>query len=231
MALFVLLHSPLVGPLTWSLTADELRGRGYDVVVPTLLTDPAGERPFWRQHVRHVAQAVAPFPRAPLVLVGHSGAGPLLPLLGAELGHPVQSYLFVDSDLPRPDTSRLDLFASPEEADAFRSTVRDGLLPVWSEDSLRDVIADLDLRRRFTAELTSLPLAVYEEPLPVPADWPDALCGYIHLSPAYAAPARLARSEGWGYYRLNAGHFHMLVDPRAVADALVCLGDELAAAA
>ncbi len=35
-AVFVLLHSPLVGPLTWGPVADELRRRGIEAIVPAL---------------------------------------------------------------------------------------------------------------------------------------------------------------------------------------------------
>ena len=34
--MFVLIHSPLVGPLTWTLVADELQRKGIEVVVPVL---------------------------------------------------------------------------------------------------------------------------------------------------------------------------------------------------
>ena len=43
---FVLIHSPLVGPLTWSLVAEDLRRRGIDALVPTLHDDDTG-LPYW----------------------------------------------------------------------------------------------------------------------------------------------------------------------------------------
>ncbi len=228
MTTYVLLHSPLVGPLTWSLVAEELRRRGEGVVLPTLTTDSAGEPPYWRQHVAQVARAVEEVGDQPLVLVGHSGAGPLLPAVAAELDGPISTYLFVDCDLPQAGASRLDLFASEAEAEEFRAAGRDGWLPTWHEEDLRELIPDPALRRAFAAELRPLPVAVYEEPLPVPDAWPDAPCGYIQLSAAYLRPGRQARQAGWAYYRLMGGHFHMLVEPGAVADALQCLGQDLA---
>ncbi len=54
--LFVLVHSPLVGPLTWGPVAAELRGRGYAAVVPALRAGETADPPYWRQHV---AAAVA----------------------------------------------------------------------------------------------------------------------------------------------------------------------------
>ena len=231
MTLFVLTHSPLVGPMTWSLVAEELRRRGEGVVRPVLTTDPAGEPPYWRQHVAQVARAVARVGDQPLVLVGHSGAGPLLPAIGQAVGQPVSTYLFVDANIPSDGASRLDLLGRPADAEAFRASAHRGLLPTWNEEDLREVLPDPCLRREFVAELRPLPLAVYEEALPVPEAWPDAPCGYIQLSAGYLAAGRQARQAGWAYYRLMGGHFHMLVEPAAVADALQCLGQDLAALA
>lgn len=73
------------------------------------------------------------------------------------------------------------------------------------------------------AELRPLPLAVYEEPLPVFAGWPDAPCSYLQLSPVYDAPAQQAQAQGWPYVHLPGGHFQMLVAPEAVTDVLLRL--------
>ena len=48
--LYVLIHSPLVGPLTWSLVANEMRQRGLDVIVPALEDSSDSKEPFWKQH-------------------------------------------------------------------------------------------------------------------------------------------------------------------------------------
>ncbi|MGH9246305.1 MAG: alpha/beta hydrolase, partial [Acidimicrobiales bacterium] len=80
MGTFVLVHSPLVGPFTWTLVADELRARGFLVTVPSL---PEERRePYWRHHAEAVAVQAERAAR-PLVVVGHSGACPLLPAIGA----------------------------------------------------------------------------------------------------------------------------------------------------
>ncbi len=106
---FVLVHSPLVGPLTWSLVAQELRQREIDTVVPALHDTEGSDAPYWRQHVASVTQAVTSLleDRA-LVLVGHSGAGPLLPAIGQSCGYRVGAYIFVDAALPLDGKSRLN---------------------------------------------------------------------------------------------------------------------------
>jgi hypothetical protein len=126
----------------------------------------------------------------------------------------------VDANIPRNGASRLDLFGSLEEADQFRAAAQDGFLPVWSDEDLRDAIPENKVRQQFAQELRPLPLAVYEEPIPVFDGWPDAPCGYLLLSEVYRDSAALARSKGWPYAELPSGHFQMLNDPTKVADTL-----------
>jgi alpha-beta hydrolase superfamily lysophospholipase len=221
---FVLVHSPLVGPLTWRSVAAELRRRGYAAVVPDLRASETPDPPYWRQHV---AAAVAALDGTDatrsLILVGHSGGGVLLPAIAAAAGRPVAAYLFVDADLPHDGQSRLGRFADPADAAAFRAAATGGLIPTWTEDDLAEVIPDPALRRAFVAELHPLPLAVYDEPIPVPASWPEAPGGYLQFSPPYDAAAAEARALGWPLIAMPSGHFQMLVDPAAVTHALLDL--------
>jgi hypothetical protein len=232
-AVFVLIHSPLVGPTTWTLVGEELRARGRAAVTPELHDALCNDGPYWSRHVAAVSSAVDGIPRdRPVVLVAHSGAGPLLPAIGARVERAVAAYVFVDAALPGTDgQSRLDLFGG-NEAKRFRGAAIDGMIPpVWrNETLLRELgIEDTELRRRFVAEVPDVPLAVYEEPLPVPADWPGAPCGYLLLSQPYAADAREASARQWAYRELLGGHFQMLVEPVAVAEALLDLVDEMGA--
>lgn len=225
---FLLLHSPLVGPATWSLVAQALGQRGERAIVPELRSGDQGldDPPHWPLHARAVASAVeGALGKSPLVLVAHSGAGPLLPAVRQALGNPVAAYLFVDAGLPRDGLSRLDLFEDSEAVRMFRASARGGLLPPWTSEDLREAIPDEGVRDRFVAELRPLALSVYEETLPVFERWPDAPCGYLRFgaNPAYDAPATEAEGAGWPVMRLPGEHFHMLVDPHGVADALVWL--------
>src|SRR6266702_4292340 len=96
---FVLVHSPLVGPGTWSPVARELARRGHRAIVPSLLA-PAGAPPRdWRQSVDAVCEAVRAL-SAPIVLVGHSGGGLLLPAIADAVASPVSQLIFVDSSAP-----------------------------------------------------------------------------------------------------------------------------------
>jgi hypothetical protein len=212
--------------MTWQLVADVLRARGVRVVTPMLSRSEDGPTPYWSRHAGEVVTAIeaSGIDGAP-VLVGHGGAGPLLPSVRPRIGGHVCGYIFVDSRLPRDGASRLDLLDDQRAAALFRAAANDRLLLTWSYEELAGVIPDPSLRRRFVGELEPFPLAVYEEPLPVFASWPDAPCGYLRLSGAYTGQADEARRARWPTIEMDAEHYHMLVDPVSVADSLLRLVD------
>jgi alpha/beta hydrolase family protein len=222
---YVLIHSPLVGPLTWRLVADQLRQRGFNALVPTLTDSSDSEEPFWKQHADSVSQGLATIPQnASVTLVAHSGAGPLLPVIRETLVNPVNAYVFVDAGLPQNGATRLDLMRSenPEWATQFQEELeRGGSFPNWSFDDLQEVIPDEALRRQMVAEIRPRELSFFTEPIPVFPGWPDAPCAYIQFSAPYEGAAAQARGAGWPTYELEAGHFHMLVDPTVVTDLIV----------
>jgi pimeloyl-ACP methyl ester carboxylesterase len=227
MVAFVLVHSPLVGPLTWSLVEAEMRGRGIMALAPALPDSRGLDPPYWRHHAEAIARAMEAVPGdEAIVLVGHSGGGMLLPAVREVINRPVSAYIFVDAGIPRDGMSRLDFFGE-SEAWQFKASAKNGLLPNWSNEDLIEAIPNPDRRRRFVRELVSLPLAVYEEPIPVFAGWPDAPCGYLQFTSAYQQPADEARQADWGYCKLEGGHFLMLNDPASVADALIDLTNEM----
>jgi hypothetical protein len=221
----VLVHSPLVGPLTWEPVAAELRRQGSTALVPSLRAAPPGP-PYWAHHAGAVVAAIqtAGLADSAPALVSHSGAGVLLPAIRQALGKQVRAYLFVDSDLPHDGVSRLDRFSNPEDAANFRAAAdAAGLLPTWTETDLAGEIPDSALRQRYVADLQPLPLAVYDEPIPVFAGWPDAPCGYIHFSPPYDSAVAEARARHIPVIDLPGSHFRLLTDPVPVAAALLRL--------
>lgn len=223
--LYVLIHSPLVGPLTWRLVADEMRQRGLKVFVTNLKDSPDSREPFWKQHADSVSSDLADIPKDAFVtLVAHSGAGPLLPAIRQMLPNPVSAYVFVDAGIPRDHASRLDLMKSedPEWANEFQKELERGeRFPTWSFDDLQEVIPDASLRQQMVAELCPRGLNFFTEAIPVFEGWPDAPCVYIQFSAPYDQPAAYARQAGWPVHKLEAGHFHMLVDPKMVTDMIV----------
>ena len=119
----VLVHSPLVGPFTWSLVAQQLQAGGFDVLVPTLTDSGETPPPYWQ-------------------------------------------------------------------------------------------LPDGRVRQQVLAQMQPRSLSFFEEVMPDVPGWPDAPGGYRHF-------LEQAQSAGWPSRTLHAGHFYMLVDPIAVAAALV----------
>jgi hypothetical protein len=222
---YVLIHSPLVGPLTWTLVADQLQQRGFDVLVPILNDSPDLNEPFWKQQADSVSQALAHIAKDTFVtLVAHSGAGPLLPAIRQALTNPVSAYVFVDAGIPHHGASRLDLMKSedPEWAAGFQEHLESGgMFPTWNFDDLQEVIPDEGLCKQMVAEIQPRGLDFFTEPIPVFDGWPDAFCVSIKFSSPYEYSAAQARRAGWPTYELEAGHFHMLVDPQAVTHLIV----------
>lgn len=241
MAFFVLVHSPLVGVLSWAHVANVLWEREIGVVVPGLHHDPkvwrAG-KPYWQQHVEQICASIAELPTEgpdavdpaeEVVLVGHSAAGVLLPAIGDALDRPVAAYIFCDADLPIDGKSRFDLFDSEEEAEGFRRAAVDEMLPPFPEEVLRAAVPDAGVRAQFMEDLRSTPLEVYEEPIPLPATWPDAPVAYLGFGKSrksYSASVKRVNEEKWVFSEIEGAHFHMLVDPDRVAKALLQLAQK-----
>ncbi|WP_241661093.1 hypothetical protein [Thermomonospora catenispora] len=163
----ILLHPPRATAAAWGEVPELLRARGREVLVPDV-----GEVGGMRYVARASLAVAAAAPTAPLVLVGRSAAGPLLPAMAAaqRAAHrAVGGYVFVDADPPAP--------RAPAAGHAHA--------------------------------LDAAP--------PVPADWPEAPCGY--LSTAGETPrVRQARLRGWQVTVLATGSADRLA---AALDALI----------
>lgn len=222
---FCLIHSPLVGPTTWQPVATALTAAGGRALLPVLDDARTPGDSYAASHVASMADFVRRHcSEEALVLVGHSGAGPLLPAIGAALETPPAAYLFVDAGLPRPGASRLALIReeSPAWAEEFAAFLAaGGRFPAWDEEMLRALIPDPVLRRQTVAELRPRGLDFFSEEIACPPVWSPS--AYLQFSDSYAVPAQRAQAAGWPFRRMDAGHFHMLVEPVPVADALIAL--------
>jgi hypothetical protein len=225
---FVLIHSPFLGPFTWSLVAAELRQRGHHVIVPSLSDSDASPLPYWQQHADSVRGGLASLPAdQPIYLIGHSGAGPRLPAIRTALTQPVAGYVFVDAGLPLDGLSWLDTMRMemPEVAAELQVMLEaGGRFPTWTMDDLAALIPDAERRQQMLAQLKPRPLDYFLEPLPVFRRFPDAPCHYLQLSDGYAMWAQKAAEMGWSLWVIKGNHFHLLNDPVEVADGIVsCL--------
>lgn len=217
-ARLVLVHSPLVGCGTWEPVAAELAGDGYEVVVPDLGGTVSAGPPYHRRQAQVIAGSAA---GRPALLVGHSGAGPLLATAAAMLGAGVRGYVFVDAGLPTPGRSWMETVPPGLVAQLREMADSQGWLPPWSqwwaEEELAALLPDADARRHFAAECPRLPLAMFEETHPPAEGWPGAPGGYLLLSAAYEDEAARARELGWPVRRQLSHHLALLTEPGEVA--------------
>ena len=69
-----------------------------------------------------------------------------------------------------------------------------------------------------TGEAAALPLAYFEESLPVlPGGWPSCHAAYLAFSEPYRREAGAATHAGWPARELPGEHLHMLIRPAEVA--------------
>jgi hypothetical protein len=199
-SVFVLIHSPLVGPTTWLPVAREFEQRGRNALVPSLLGLTEAEAPQWR-HIPEAVRGATAGTAKPAILVGHSGAGPLLPVIADALTTEVVTLIFVDSALP-PMSGSAGL-VPPAFMDQLRVLAVDGVLPPWSgwfgEHAMRELVPDDLLRASLEAEMPRLPLAYFEASVPLPDDWDARPCAYLLLTgDAYGESAADARGQRLG---------------------------------
>ncbi|HEX9032955.1 MAG TPA: alpha/beta hydrolase [Streptosporangiaceae bacterium] len=225
MPFFVLVHSPSVGPATWQPVADRLRKLGYGVAVPSLLGVADGEPPYWRRVVAAVTAGLADAePAEPLVLVAHSNAGVFVPVILEGLVRPVACSIFADAAIPGPgDVTPM----APDDLLAFLRGLAgaDGRLPPWTdwwdEQDVAPLFPSAQARQAIAAEQPRLPLAYYLEQVPAPRGWDDGRCAYLLYSQAYADSLAEAQRRGWPALSVPGEHLHQVVDPDAVARAIL----------
>jgi len=217
---YVLMHSPLVGPLTWEPVARRLPG----AVVPSFLGVADAAPPYWPLVAETVAAAVEHLPPdSEVVLVAHSNAGRFVPVVVDAIGRTVKGCLFVDASLPA--RSGMTEAVAPALLDVVRRKTEGDRLPPWSqwwdEADLAPMFPDAETMRAVRAEQPRLPVSYFDQRIPVPDGWNDGIpCGYLMFAPPGQDgdddKAREARERGWRVERLRGLHLHQLVDPDAV---------------
>ncbi len=212
--------SPLLGPSSFQPLAKVLADRGLDVAVADLRPALAGGSPAWPEMVR-LANRAAKSQLGEVVVIGHSGAGAVLPGIGAALGERLARLVFVDAILPPatgvhryPDTIRG--FA----ADLATGGVLPSWLDWWPPSTVADLLPDpaqVDLLR---SDISETPELWFDEEIPVPIAWTEGDVLYLRLSPAYDEELERARSLGWPAVALESTHLGIVTEPEAIADAI-----------
>jgi hypothetical protein len=216
---FLLVHSPLVGPSTWAGVAAALERHGADAVVPSL-AEPEPGQPYAPTHIRS-AVAALPLDTRAVILVGHSGAGALLPGIAGAVEGIVRALIYVDAGLPPADgDTRLDAMAVEDGvlADELRQHLEaGGTFPAWDDETLAGEVPDPDMRATLIREIRRRGLDYWVEPMPVPTDWAIQAAGYLLMSAGYVGSADRAADLGWPVIREEWSHFALLTRPAEVA--------------
>ncbi|WP_405691489.1 alpha/beta fold hydrolase [Streptomyces sp. NBC_00057] len=220
----VLVHSPLVGALTWQPVAKVLHARGHVTIVPSLAKVFGGTGPYYPRLAAAVAKEIDRHKSGrQIVLVGHSGAGALLPAITSTTTTTVVGTIFVDALLPHPGLRWFDT-APVELREHLCELALDGRLPPWNgwfpPGTVEALLPDPHLRARFCAELPNVPLAYFEEPAPAHPGPTPSRSAYLQLSDAYEAEALQAKREGWRVSHRTAHHLTILTEPQEISAAL-----------
>lgn len=207
-----LVASPLVGSRTWNRVAMALLDGGHrvfksDWLVPVLM-DGAGN-------------PGSILGGDDLVVVGHSGAGVLLPNLVAERGPAHTRIVLVDAPLLPAAAEAPVPVVPPAFLDHLRTLADDGgLLPPWCDwfgpDVRAEVVPLLDVE-----DLPRVPLWYFDDTVTVPANWADFDGGYVLLSELYRPDADAAAARGWTVVERLGGHLDLVARPQVVADAIL----------
>jgi hypothetical protein len=216
----LMIHSPLVGPLTLTPLAADLRHRGFEVVVPDLRSALTEPRPQWEAIVNLICSTADSID----VLVAHSGAGVLMPLIAERLNPRVTA--FVDAVVPGDGPWYQ---ASSAFVDFLASLQQDGpLLPPWHQwwgaDAMSKLIPDEEARKQIAADTPRVPRSFYDDPVPLPSGWKTRSgCCFLQLSPAYDDDRARAEGYGWPLARMDGRHLDVAVKPAAVGAVLTDL--------
>jgi hypothetical protein len=222
----VLLHSPLLGPLSWRAVAARLRERGLAVETPAWPRLSTLGRDCYAALANSMSATLRP--AADTVVVAHSGAGPLVPSVAALAGGSLGGVIYCDALLPHPGLSWFDT-APPDLGAQLRAGAEEGRLPAWDRwwppGALARLVPHEGVRNALVSELEPIPVDYFEELAPeIELKAPAA---YLQLSGAYVEEAQIAGRRGWPVVSLPLHHLAMLTHAEAVAGAIEGLAQRL----
>ncbi|MEO6572079.1 MAG: alpha/beta hydrolase [Ilumatobacteraceae bacterium] len=225
-ATLLLVHSPLVGPSSFRPVLELARDRGIEVRLPDLTGVASAAPTPWRRMVDvavHCADGIDD-----LVVVGHSGAGAVLPQIAHRLGDRCSALIFVDAVVPPSSGAHRTAGRMLEFLD--RLTV-DGRLPAWidwwPQDRVDAMVGSMAAQDELRADMPHLQRSFYDDAIPVPTGWSDAPCAYLQLSRAYDQERSDAAAFGWPSSTIDGTHLSTYTDPSTVLDAVSGLVDQL----
>ena len=220
MSMFGLVHGGGFGAWCWGRVIPELEARGHGAVTVDLTPDDQAAGAVRCAEV--VARAFAAFDD--LVLVGHSLAGLIIPLVPAR--HPVRRLVFLHALLPQPGVSVVDQLQA--EPAMFNPEMFTAQAPFWEDEAVatRFLLHDCppEIARDAFRRLRPEPGVLGKEASPLRA-WPEVPSAYIVCADdrtATPAWARRAARERLGVEPIDipGGHCPFLARPGHLAETL-----------
>jgi len=193
---------------------------GVVCLVPDLTSAAGSSEPSWEDIVDAVARSALAVD-GPFTVVGHSGAGAFLPLIGDALGDRLDCLVFVDAVVPPTEGTHV---TSPGLRKLLDDRVEDGVLlnwfDWWPRGTIVEMVGDEALVVMMRGEAPRLRRALYDQAVPMPPDWASGRCAYVRLSRAYDADAAEATERGWPVSEIDSNHLGMVSEPPLVFDAI-----------
>jgi len=232
MATYLLVHGTWHGGWCWKKLTPLLRAAGHEVYTPTLTG--LGERAHLLSpavgadtHVQDVLGVLEFEDLRQVILVGHSYAGLLLPVILERAADRIQQLVYFDATVAASGQSLFERY--PQTRAQVAESVRtqgDGWR-VPPPDYNFGVTDEADLKW-LRSHLVPQPLRACEQPV-VYAREPRTFvpCTYIAcIGDNPPGGARFPEGEGMRYVELAAGHDGMIGAPAALAEILLSLPDD-----
>jgi len=219
MASYMFVAGSGCGGFIWKEVAVYLRERGHDVFTPTLTG--LGERKHLASpqidlelHLQDIIGVLEYEDLHNIILVGHSYGGMVITGVAERVPHRLAHLVYLDALVPQNGQSALDIIGPELRARIEKRVHTQGegwRIPPPPQSSARIVPHPF---KPFT-----LPLTVSN---PAAARLPHTFiyCTKTHAEELDIVAARV-RTEGWGYYEIEADHMAMVTAPEEVARVLV----------
>jgi pimeloyl-ACP methyl ester carboxylesterase len=222
MTAFALVHGGWHGGWCWQLVQAELASRGHSSVAPDLpITDPAAGA------VSYADAVLAALPSDEVVLVAHSLAGLVAPLVAAAA--PVRRIVYLAAMLPEPgrsvdDRARAGQRMTRRGIGRGQAVHDDGSTSVRPDAAVELFYPDSPPERAAwaVARLRRQHWRVTAEPSPVPAEVATPVT-YVLCTEDRIIDADWARAAVPGPVELPGDHSPFLSRPAELADLLVAL--------
>lgn len=226
MATFVMVHGSWHGGWCWKRVVPFLTMRGHDVHTPTL--SGCGEHAHTGSaaldldaHIEDIRAFLFLNDLRDTILVGHSSAGLVITGVVDREPERVARLVYLDAYVPR-DGDTLAVLAGRDRGMANND---DWQLPPMSAAEL-DVTMDIDANW-LTPRLRPMPAGPSYQPLRLCSNnvqlKPKSYVYCCEGSRRFKRFADTARTDGWDYHELDAGHDAMITKPRATADVLLAI--------